>query len=113
MAKTAMTMNMKPTYIPVDPDYIELFEREMKKEDAKVIYFLFTNEPELEESRGQIKKIEEVKNEGEHLLMENGDRVRLDRVVVINGKPGPAYDEYDSYALAPLTCQAGYSDCDL
>ena len=104
---------MKPKYIPIDPDYVEIFEQEMSKGEAKVIYFEFSNEPELEESRGVITKIDTIKNEEKHFFMENGDKVRLDRVVVINGKPGPAYDEYDSYALAPLTCQAGYSDCDL
>lgn len=101
---------MKSKYMPVDPDFFELFEQEMKKGDIKVIYFAF-EEPELEESRGKITKIDKIKNEGEHLFMENGDKVRLDRIVVLNGKPGPAYDEYDSYALAPLTCKAGYSDC--
>ena len=49
--------------------------------------------------------------EGVFLLFDKRDRVRLDRIIVINGIPGPAYDEYDSYALAPLTCQAGYDDC--
>lgn len=99
--------------MPVDPDFFELLERENQKEEVKVVYFLFTSEPELGESRGKIRNIEQVKNEGEFLFMENGEKVRLDRVVVVNGKPGPAYDEYDSYALAPLTCQAGYSDCNL
>ena len=106
-------MIMKPKYLPVDPDYIDLFKKEMQKGVAKVIYFEFSNDPELEESRGIINKIDTIKGEGEHFFMENGDTVRLDRVVVINGKPGPAYDEYDAYALAPLTCQAGYSDCNL
>lgn len=104
---------MKPQYIPVDPDYFELFEQEMEKGEIKVIYFAFSIEPELEESRGKVSRIDALENEGEHLFFENGDLVRLDRIVVINGKPGPAYDEYDSYALAPLTCQAGYSDCSL
>jgi len=106
-------MTMKPKYMPVDPDYIDLFNKQAKKEEVKVVYFAFSNEPELLESKGKVLKIENITNEGEHLAMENGDKVRLDRVVVINGKPGPAYDEYDSYALAPLTCQAGYSDCTL
>ncbi len=104
---------MKSKYIPVDPDFFDLFEREMAKGEVKVIYFAFSEEPELEESKSNIVHIDAFQNEGEHLFMENGDKVRLDRIVVINGKPGPAYDEYDSYALAPLTCQAGYSDCAL
>ncbi len=102
---------MKPKYMPVDPGYFELFEQEMEKNDARVIYFAFASEPELEESRGKIIKIDDKSQEGHFLLFENGDEVRLDRIIVINGIPGPAYDEYDSYALAPLTCQAGYDDC--
>ncbi|MDY9919310.1 MAG: hypothetical protein U2P89_10625 [Proteiniphilum sp.] len=102
---------MKPKYMPVDPGYFELFEREMEKNDARVIYFAFASEPELEESRGKIIEVDDKGQEGLFLLFENGDEVRLDRIIVINGIPGPAYDEYDSYALAPLTCQAGYDDC--
>lgn len=102
---------MKPNYMPVDPDYFEIFGQEMEKDKARVIYFAFTNEPELEESLGKIREIEDKGREGHFLLLENGDLIRLDRIVVINGIPGPAYDEYDSFALAPLTCQAGYDDC--
>lgn len=102
---------MKPRYMPVDPGYFELFEQEMEKEEARVIYFAFSDEPELEESRGKIIEIDNKEKEGQFILFENGDQVRLDRIIVINGKPGPAYDEYDAYALAPLTCQAGYDHC--
>jgi hypothetical protein len=103
--------DMKPKYMPVDPGYFEIFEREMEKDDARVIYFAFAGEPKLEESRGKITGVEDQGKEGHCLRFENNDQVRLDRIVVINGIPGPAYDEYDSYALAPLTCQAGYDDC--
>jgi hypothetical protein len=101
---------MKPRYLPIDPYYIELIEEQIKKGDTRVIYFAFSKEPELDESNGKIIRIDYKKDEGDHLLFENGDEVRLDRIVVINGIPGPAYDEYDSYALAPLTCKAGYDD---
>lgn len=102
---------MKPKYIPVEPDYFELFEQEMEKSESRVIYFAFAGEPELEESRGKIAGIDGNGQEGYWLSFEKGDQVRLDRIIVINGIPGPAYDEYDSFALAPLTCQAGYDDC--
>ncbi|WP_294083189.1 hypothetical protein [Proteiniphilum sp. UBA5384] len=102
---------MNPKYMPVDPGYFELFESEMEKDESRVIYFAFSNEPELEESQGKIISIEDKREEGYFLFFKNGDQIRLDRIIVINGKPGPAYDEYDSYALVPLTCQAGYDDC--
>ncbi len=101
---------MKTKYLPVDHEYFEILEAEIDKGDVKIIYFAFTEEPELEESKGRILNIKEIKDEGMHLVFENGDKVRLDRIVVINGIPGPAYDEYDSFALAPLTCKAGYDD---
>ena len=101
---------MKPRYLPIDPEYLELIEEQMVKGEARVIYFAFSTEPLLEESNGKIIKIDNKKKEGDILLFENGDEVRLDKIVVINGIPGPAYDEYDSYALAPLTCKAGYDD---
>lgn len=96
--------------MPVDPEFYDLFEEQMEKGKARVIYFAFSEEPELEESNGKIIKIDNKKDDGDHLIFNNGDEVRLDRIVVINGIPGPAYDEYDSYALAPLTCKAGYDD---
>ena len=99
---------MKSKYMPTDPDYTDMLETEMTKDNSKVVYFSFSKEPQLEESNGKILKIEDIKNEGSFLFFENGDKVRLDRIVVVNGKPGPAYDEYDAYALAPLTCKAGY-----
>lgn len=101
---------MKPSYLPIDPEFHDLFEEQKRKGEARVIYFAFSDEPELEETRGNIIKIEYIEHEGYHLIFDNSDMVRLDRIVVINGIPGPAYDEYDSYALAPLTCKAGYDD---
>ncbi len=102
---------MKTAYMPVDPVYFDLIEQETVKKESRVIYFTFNDEPELEECRGKILKTDELEHEGVFLYLDHGDKVRVDRIVVINGKPGPAYDEYDAYALAPLTCQAGYENC--
>lgn len=102
---------MKPKYMPIDQGYFELFEQEMAKGPVRVVYFAFASEPILEESNGKISGIDDLKSEGIFFHFENGDMIRLDRIVVINGIPGPAYDEYDSFALAPLTCQGGYDDC--
>lgn len=101
---------MRPRYLPIDPEYFEIIKEQMKNDETRVIYFTFSDEPELGESNGRIIKIENNREEGDFLIFENGEKVRLDRIVVISGIPGPAYDEYDSYALAPLTCKAGYDD---
>lgn len=103
---------MKPSYLPISPDYFELFEKEVTKDSIKVFYFGFDNYPHLEEETGKVNKIDKDDTNAYFLYFENSSKVRLDRVVVFNGIPGPAYDEYDAYALAPLTCKAGYDDDD-
>ncbi len=99
-----------PKYLPINSEYLEIIEEQMEKGEVRVVYFTFSNEPELEESKGIIIKLDNKKDGGVYLQFDNNDEVRLDRIVVVNGIPGPAYDEYDSFALAPLTCKAGYDD---
>ncbi len=97
-------------FTPIDPDFFLFFKQEMKKESVKVIYFDELHYPDLRESNGKVTQIVDKQGLGQFMRFENGDDVRLDRIIVYNGKPGPAYDEYDAYALAPLTCKAGYDD---
>lgn len=99
-------------YIPIDPDFFDLFKKEMKNDSVKVFYFDAVNYPQLEEANGKTTGIVDKPKSGQFMVFENGDEVRLDRIIVYNGKPGPAYDEYDAYALASLTCKAGYDDDD-
>lgn len=100
---------MKTSYLPIDSEYFELLEREMSKESIRIFYFSFDNYPELEEVSGKASKIDKNENNAYFIFFQE-KKVRLDRIVVFNGIPGPAYDEYDAYALAPLTCKAGYDD---
>ena len=47
---------MKPSYLPIDPDFFDMFEKEIKKESLRVVYFgKGTN---LEEVKGMAKAIE-------------------------------------------------------
>lgn len=103
---------MKSSYLPINPEYFDLIENESKKRTLKVFYFSFENYPKLEEETGEVERIERDLNNAYFILFKNNSRVRLDRIVAFNGIPGPAYDEYDAYALAPLTCKAGYDDED-
>ena len=102
---------MKTKYMPVDPDFFDLIEREKNKDSVKVVYFAFTADPELDDTKGKVVEVENIKDDGTHLVFDNGVKVRIDRIVALNGIPGPAYDEYDSFGLAPLTCEGGYSVC--
>lgn len=100
------------TYTPIDPDVFELIENEISDKAFNVVYFSLSNYPQLEEIKGIARSIVSMPNEGQFILFNDNKKIRLDRVIVYNGKPGPAFDEYDAYALAPLTCKAGYDDED-
>jgi len=94
---------MKTSYTPVPPVYYEIFSSEQDKEYSKVFYFSIGTE--VEEMRGIIRGIINNGSNGEYLIFDSGAEVRIDRIITVNGIPGPAYDEYDSYALACLECK--------
>lgn len=99
---------MTPTYLPVDPDFFDFFEKEKENDSTKVVYFgKGTN---LEEVNSKVKEISK-NSDGEYFMtFENKQEVRIDRIIVYNGKPGPAFDEYDGYANECLSCKAGYEE---
>lgn len=95
------------SYLPVEHVYREIAEAEIvKAKHGKVFYFDTRGAVESEE--GKIKALEEHAGEGLFLRMENDRRIRMDRVITLFGKPGAAYDEYDAYANACLSCTGGY-----
>lgn len=93
---------MKTDFTPVQPDYYNIFRDEQKKEISKVFYF--GKGSELEEATGKIIDFENKDNFEKYMIFDSGDKVRIDRIITINGIPGPAYDEYDAYALECLNC---------
>ncbi|MGV8091954.1 MAG: hypothetical protein AB2L24_08830 [Mangrovibacterium sp.] len=97
---------MNEAYLPVDPDFFEIIENEKQRKDQTVVHY-FGPDKELRDERGNIKDIITVNKREEYLRFENGVQVRLDRIIVINGRPGPAFEEYDGYALACLDCSGG------
>ena len=87
---------MKPKYLPIDPDFFDMFDKEKENDSTRVVYF--------DEGTNLVDNNEN----GFFILFENGNEVRVDRIIVYNGKPGPAFDEYDAYANECLSCRAGY-----
>jgi len=96
---------MKTDFNFVDPVFDEIFAAEQEKEFSKVIYF--GTGVELMEANGKITKLEKNEIREEYLCFDSGAQVRIDRIISINGKPGPAYDEYNRYAEACLDCNVG------
>lgn len=99
---------MTPSYLPIDPDFFDLFEKEKENDSTKVVYF--GEGTNLEEVNSKINEV--VKKSGNVYFMtfEDEQEVRVDRIIVYNGKPGPAFDEYDAYANECLSCKAGYEE---
>ena len=93
---------MNPIFSPVYPVYYEVITSAQEKESSIVFYF--GNETEVEEAKGKITGLVSRESYEEFLAFDSGQEVRIDRIITINGIPGPAYEEYDAYALACLNC---------
>jgi len=97
---------MKTYYNPIYPEYYEIFSTEQEKEFSRICFF--GDETTVEEANGKINGLVNGGSIGEFLIFNTGDEVRIDRIITINGIPGPAYDEYDAFALACLDCNVPY-----
>ncbi|MDD4109604.1 MAG: hypothetical protein PHH93_12880 [Prolixibacteraceae bacterium] len=97
---------MENQFIPVDPDFYDKI-KELKKKNILIQVHFFGFENELKRVKGVIKGIIINNKREEFLEFDSGDNVRLDRIITLDGKPGPAFDEYDGYALACLECTGG------
>ncbi|HEY9560953.1 MAG TPA: hypothetical protein VIR29_09225 [Anseongella sp.] len=51
--------------------------------------------------------IRELKREasGEYLFTDSRDKIRLDTIITLFGKPGPAFNDYESYGNACMACR--------
>lgn len=97
--------NHPSSYLQVSPEYIEILQELSIGDEMQIHYF----GPAYEwlECRDHIAGLIRNDSGEDYLLLENGIKVRLDRLIAFNGRPGPAFDEYDSYALACLDCMGG------
>lgn len=93
---------MKTNFNPVYPHFYEIFSEAQRKEISRVIYF--GTGIDLEEVRGKITGITKNDLNEEYLCFAAGEEVRIDRIISINGIPGPAFEEYDNYGMACLDC---------
>ncbi|MBD1431497.1 hypothetical protein H8B06_01560 [Sphingobacterium sp. DN00404] len=94
------------SYLPVAWEYREVAEEEIEKARRGKIFF-FNQDNQVDEVLGSVIKLEEKKAEGVFLLLDNGIKIRLDRVITLFGKVGAAYDEYDAYGNSCMDCTGG------
>jgi len=96
-------MNTKK-YMPVDCDFHDQLESHASKK-AHIRINYWKNKGEMAQVKSQIKDIYATSQKEEYLVTHEGENIRLDHIIAINGKPGPAMDEYEDYANACLDCR--------
>lgn len=100
---------VESSYTPVQWTYREVIEEAIAaKTEGKVFYFC--PEEFMCDSEGRVERQEEVAGEGIFIVMDNGKRIRIDRIITLFGKPGAAFDEYEAYGNACMDCTGGYTD---
>lgn len=92
--------------MPVAYEYRELVQQLIEEKRSGKIFF-FNAEGKLDDAEGTVSELSDEK-EGMFINLDAGQKLRLDRVITIFGKPGPAYDEYDAYGNVCLDCRGGY-----
>lgn len=92
--------------MPVDPEYTEII-RGLAESGVEFRVHYFDAHSRVLEVRGSFAGLIRNDSGEEFVVLEGNGEVRIDRIIAVNGRPGPAYDEYDSYALACLDCMGG------
>lgn len=94
---------MKTTdFTPIYPHYYDIFAESRDKESSRIIFFV--EGTTLDEVIGKISGIAKNEKNEEYMTFENGREVRIDRIISINGKPGPTFDEYNNLGMACMDC---------
>jgi hypothetical protein len=93
-------------YTPVAYEYREVIQEQIAQQASGKIFF-WSAEQTVDEVIGKVIKLEEVSGKGMFITLDSGAAVRIDRIITLFGKPGAAYDEYDSFANQCLSCTAG------
>jgi len=98
---------METSYTPVQYVYREIIEEEIAKRTTGKIFY-FNSDQVVDSIEGRVVKMEDINAKGLFITLDPEARLRIDRIITLFGKPGPAYDEYDSYANQCLSCTGGY-----
>lgn len=96
-------MNYQDTYSPIDPDFYDILDPLIKEHKSGKVFY-FNPQQQLDEVSGTISAIKKTP-EGAFLEINNECQVRLDKVITVFGKPGPAYDTYDRFGNVCLSCE--------
>ena len=91
------------SYLPIYPDFIEIIENYISNEKTGKVHF-FDTDGQINDAQGTAEELLKT-DKGIYLLISNNQQVRIDKIITLMGRPGPAYEQYDRYANACLTCE--------
>lgn len=96
------------SFLPVAWEYREVIDEQIATGTrGKIFYFSGT---EVADAEGRVIRMEEIPGQGVFIVLEPALQIRIDRIITLFGKPGAAYDEYDAFANACLSCKGGYEE---
>lgn len=99
-------MATKNSYLPIDPDFFDRV-KEVSKLNQTVDINFFNSKNKVDGTKDVVLGAFSSDGFEQFLKLKNHEPIRLDRVITLKGLPGPAFDEYDRFALECLTCMGG------
>lgn len=100
---------MATTFSPVQYEYREVIEEQIAKNTEGKVFF-FNDDDKVDSFEGRVLKMAEIPQQGIFIFMLPEKQIRIDRIITLFGKPGAAFDEYDSFANQCLACTGGYDE---
>lgn len=97
---------MDTSFTPVSYDIRETIQEEIEKKTSGKIFYWKAPEVVGEKS-GFIRMLADRAGSGMFIILDSGEEIRIDKIITLFGKPGAAFDEYDAFANACLSCRAG------
>ena len=91
------------SFTPVAYEFRELIAHHVGDGFEGRIFF-FNRTGVFDSVDGRVVALEEIQGAGMFIRLEPFAIVRIDRVITLFGKPGPAYDEYDRLGNRCMEC---------
>jgi hypothetical protein len=98
---------MSSTYTPVSYDFRETIEEEIEKQRSGKVFF-WNEENKVDSVEGRVIELKEIPGQGLFITLDPLSQLRIDRIITLFGRPGAAFDEYDSFGNQCLACTGGY-----
>jgi hypothetical protein len=98
---------MEKSFSPVQYEYREIIEEEIAKQTRGKVFF-FNSDGRVDSLEGRVVKMEELPGKGLFITLDPEAVIRIDLIITLFGKPGAAFDEYESFGNQCFSCSGGY-----